>query len=430
MELDPHVSKYQTSDPLSFAHTSARSRWPNIVTATIDDIHRTVSSLPPDQTDKIAVGKKIGSEVATLKYELQHNRKLTPLVEDGSPDITLYNEELKQREKENGGDVRWHEVEWLFSECYLYRRLANIFNVTGDPYWKAYDYFQRQKMATFKSSRPAVLELAAHYREIVSQVRQSDKDAIVDTADPTKIREAEKILFHEMAEVCLWGNATDLSLLTNITYEDIQKLQGSNARKESEKNILVNDLNQVFTLLDQLKKEGKQQRRVDIVLDNAGFELFVDLILSGYLLATGLATEVVLHPKNIPWFVSDVIPKDFQDLLGAMSDPRAFYEKEDASEGKKVVPLSEKEVEDIQYLFEHWSELHGEGQLILRPNTFWTHSGSFWRMPKIAENLLEDLKESEIVMFKGDLNYRKLVGDVSRSMTPFLTGTICSQSTG
>ena len=42
--------------------------------------------------------------------------------------------------------------------------------------------------------------------------------------------EAEKILFMEMCEICLWGNATDLSLLTSLSYDDIQKLQGSEAR--------------------------------------------------------------------------------------------------------------------------------------------------------------------------------------------------------
>lgn len=276
--------------------------------------------------------------------------------------------------------------------------------------WKNYDYFSRQKISTFRSSRPAVLELCAKYKEIITNIRQSD-EVVKGLSDLAKIAEAERVLFIEMAEICLWGNATDLSLLTNISYEDIQKLQGSNARKESEKNILVNDLSKAFDILNKAKQDGEKSRRVDIVLDNAGFELFVDLVLAGYLLATGLATEVVLHPKSLPWFVSDVLPSDFAELLNAMQDPKAFYEVK--QDGKAPVPLAEDEAANIKFLFEHWSQLHSEGQIVLRPNRFWTHAGAFWRMPKLAPELFEDLKNSGLVIFKGDLNYRKLVGDVS-----------------
>jgi len=269
--------------------------------------------------------------------------------------------------------------------------------------------FARQKNNTFRSSRPAVLELAARYKDIVTQLRQ--KKAEVD-------EEAERILFMEMCEICLWGNATDLSLLTSLTYEDIQKLQGSEARKKAEANILVNDLPAAFDVLQAAKKAGKTERRVDIILDNAGFELFVDLVLAGYLLSAGLATTVVLHPKSIPWFVSDVLPSDFASLLNALAMPRQFYEtpsEDEELQGTKPEPLSEKEVGDLEFLFSEWSGFHAEGQLFLRSNRFWTHPGSFWRLPHDEPELLEDLKESELVVFKGDLNYRKLVGDVSQN---------------
>jgi damage-control phosphatase, subfamily III len=283
-------------------------------------------------------------------------------------------------------------------------------------------------MSTFKSSRPAVVELAARYHDIVEQIRKNS--AFLSSDDTTKIEEAEKVLFMEMCEICLWGNATDLSLLTSLSYEDIQKLQGSNARKESEKNILVNDLPAAFDILKDAMKAGKKSR-VSIVLDNAGFELFVDLVLAGYLLAEGLASEVVLHPKSIPWFVSDVIPRDFMDLLNALADPQAFYAAaSDSLRDEPPQPLSEEEVANLKFLFDDWSHLHGEGKLLLRPSRFWTHSGSFWRMPHTAPEVLDDLKESELVIFKGDLNYRKLTGDVRTLALSFPSDLSLTQDLG
>lgn len=144
-------------------------------------------------------------------------------------------------------------------------------------------------MSTFQSSRPAVLELAAKYKSLIGQL---EGDA-APVKEEEERQQAEEILFMEMCEICLWGNATDLSLLTSLTYEDIQKLQGAEARKRAEKNILVNDLPAAYKVLVEARENNpKSKRRVDIVLDNAGFELYVDLILAGYLLAVGLAAQV------------------------------------------------------------------------------------------------------------------------------------------
>lgn len=295
--------------------------------------------------------------------------------------------------------------------------------------WKTYDIFSRQKMSTFRSSRPAVIELAARYKDIVSELE--DSKTVKGAKTEEELYAAEKTLFTEMSEICLWGNATDLSLLTNLSYEDIQKLQGSQARKAAEKNILVNDLGAAFETLKQAQKSGKTERRMDIVLDNAGFELFVDLVLAGYLLAAGLANTVVLHPKSIPWFVSDVLPKDFSNLLNALADPQSFYSlltEDNKINSREVQLLSQSETKDMSFLFEHWSNLHIEGKLVIRPNRFWTGPGSYWRLPKTAPDLFEDLKESELVIFKGDLNYRKLTGDVSDSS--WLRSSIFKRRTG
>ncbi|ORY71391.1 uncharacterized protein BCR38DRAFT_453940 [Pseudomassariella vexata] len=408
MALDPKTPSYVTSDKTSFAYISARDRWPVIITGAIDDTYRSVMS--SNDTAKEEEGKKIVEELARLKYELQHDRQLTPLRDDGQPDITLYNQELEKL-----GTPTWFNLPWLFSECYLYRRMQTSFSLSTC--WKNYDVFARQKINTFRSSRPAVIELASRYQDLVTQMA-TDKSKTGPEAE-----EAQKILFYEMCEICLWGNATDLSLLTSLTYEDIQKLQGSEARKNSEKNILVNDLGAAYDVLKKARDEGKKERRVDIVLDNAGFELYVDLILAGYLLSAGLATTVVLHPKSMPWFVSDVLPADFAALLSALASPKSFYEtpsEDEERQNKTPAPLSDKEAEQLSFLFQEWARFHAEGQLIMRPNRFWTHGGSFWRLPAEEKELLEDLKSSELVIFKGDLNYRKLTGDVAWDpATPF-----------
>ncbi|KAJ4367005.1 Hairy/enhancer-of-split with YRPW motif protein 2 [Neocucurbitaria cava] len=413
MEYDTFsASQYKTSDATSFAHTSARERWPIIITQGIDDVHRSLHGTQDEQT--LSEGKHIVSELAKLKYEVQHDRVLTPIPDDGESDVAAYNSELAAR-----GSPKWHSVPWLYSECYLYRRISSIFKQTTN--WKSYDLFARQKMATFRSSRPAVLELAARYKDIVTELEQ--KHTIQGAKTQADLEEAEQVLFVEMCEICLWGNATDLSLLTNLSYEDIQKLQGSEARKASEKNILVNDLSKAFKILTAAKKEGKKERRVDIVLDNAGFELFVDLILAGYLLASGLATTIVFHPKSIPWFVSDVLPADFGALLSALANSQNFYgslSDDDQAAGKAPVPLTDAENANLQFLFQHWASMHGEGQFVLRPNIFWTAGGSYWRLPQSEPELYEDLKESELVIFKGDLNYRKLTADAAwQATTPF-----------
>ncbi|KAL6704599.1 Hairy/enhancer-of-split with YRPW motif protein 2 [Coniothyrium glycines] len=413
MELDTFTAtQYNTADATSFAHTSARERWPIIITQGIDDVHR--ATYHTQDEDALREGKEIVAALAKLKYELQHNRQLTPLAADGEQDVDAYNQELAAR-----GSPRWHSVPWLYAECYLYRRISSVFKQTQ--HWRAYDLFARQKIATFKSSRPAVLELAARYRDIVTDLQQ--KHTVADAQTPEQREAAEKILFTEMCEICLWGNATDLSLLTNLSYEDIQKLQGSEARKASEKNILVNDLGKAFHALTAAYKAKRNERRVDIVLDNAGFELFVDLILAGYLLASGLATTVVFHPKSIPWFVSDVLPADFGALLSALANPQVFYagaSDDDKTTGKQTQSLSDIDCDNLKFLFQDWSSKHAEGQLVLRPNNFWTTAGSYWRLPKAEPQLHEDLKESELVVFKGDLNYRKLTADAAwPATTPF-----------
>ncbi len=58
-------------------------------------------------------------------------------------------------------------------------------------------------------------------------------------------------------------------------------------------HILVNDLSATYSLLTKLTAP----RRIDIILDNGGLELFGDLCLAEFLIVAGLVDTVVFHGK-------------------------------------------------------------------------------------------------------------------------------------
>ena len=156
-----------------------------------------------------------------------------------------------------------------------------------------------------------------------------------------------------------------------------------------------------------------ERARIDIILDNSGFELFADLIFALYLLSAGTAETIVLHPKSIPWyaaflcsrgkaanadifrFVSDVTPPDIGHLFSALANP-AYFES-----GPRHSALD--------FLVARLTEYYAEGRIIIRSHDFWTTQHSYWRLPSRAPDVIADLQESDLVVFKGDLNYRKYV---------------------
>jgi damage-control phosphatase, subfamily III len=131
----------------------------------------------------------------------------------------------------------------------MYRRLRELYNLSTT--WKDYDPFLSQKNAAFKGAFGAVFELAHKFSKLLD----------------VQTEEENQILFHELMQVCLWGNAHDLSLLTNMNNDDIRNLQATGKEKleEQEKNIVVNDIDKVWSHV-----KGLKNARIDFVLDNSG----------------------------------------------------------------------------------------------------------------------------------------------------------------
>lgn len=308
-------------------------------------------------------------------------------IQDNKPDTKKWNEDL---EKYFSG-ATWFSGTWLFNECYIYRRIAEIFY--NSQYWTEYDCFERQKNDTFKGSYGAVFDLTRKMPELITPMPE----------------EKLEIVYNELIQVCLWGNATDLSLLTNMSQEDIQRLQAieKDHLAERKKFILADDTEKLWQ-----KIKSMDGGRVDFVLDNSGFEVFVDMIFADWLLQTKKASKIVFNCKAMPWFVSDVMPKDmpmmFENCLN-----RDFFP------GKET--RTQEDFDALETMVQRWQQYVVDGQLEVRSDNFWCSGLSYWYMESHAPELFKEMKEgSDLVIYKGDLNFRKLVFDCDWPVTtPF-----------
>lgn len=176
-------------------------------------------------------------------------------------------------------------------------------------------------------------------------------------------------------------------------------------------NIIVDNSEDVWNAIHK-----NENTRIDFVLDNSGFELFTDLCFAEFLLHTKLAESIHLHTKQIPWFVSDASKKDLLWMV-------------------KQMKLSSNKF--FSQLGECWHQRFQDGSFVLESHQFWTLAQDFSEMKSIAPSLYQDLSKAKIVFFKGDLNYRKLVGDrkwphttpFTEALWGFLPAPLCSLRT-
>lgn len=138
-------------------------------------------------------------------------------------------------------------------------------------------------------------------------------------------------------------------------------------------------------------------KRYDIIVDNAGFELFCDLCLADFLVSSGLATHVYLHLKSHPTFVSDAMEKDVGDTID-------FMRRSDSTP-------------DLSAAGARWSGHVNSGAWVLVEDDFWVQPSAMWLMPQAV---YDQLQNSSLVFVKGDANYRRLLGDCMWKLdTPF-----------
>ncbi|XP_053575631.1 damage-control phosphatase ARMT1-like [Bombina bombina] len=224
-------------------------------------------------------------------------------------------------------------------------------------------------------------------------------------------------VFNTFVGASLWGNKCDLSISGG--QDNSQKYSILNSLETFRPCILVDNIGSLWTILSRrktLNNGGDTKTRVDIVLDNSGFELITDFALADALLSLKLATEVHFHAKCIPWYVSDVTKQDFNWTI------------------KQLLKTNNKCMSECGA---NWQKYLQNESWIYHEHLFWTLPHEFCSMAVTAPDLYSELQKSQLIIFKGDLNYRKLTGDrrwnftvpFSKALRAFHPAPLCSVRT-
>ncbi len=287
---------------------------------------------------------------------------IRPLQDPEAPDLLLWDEWIAPYLGET-----WASAPWFFAEHYLYRRIleATGYFQPGPTY--LLDPFRRQKTEALDPTAEAVVVLARAANERAAQ--------------PELARAQLPLLMR----TALWGNQLDLSMWS------ADKAPRHLGTDRETAHLLADDTDALLTHLETVAPA-----RIDLLADNAGVELLCDLALIDGLLVADYARVVVLHLKAHPTFVSDALVMDVLETLDRLTGapdpaPRTLAER-----------------------LRHYL---AEGRLLLSDSFIWNCPLPMRAFPKLP---LADLARSDLVIAKGDANYRRLVDDAHWPFTtPF-----------
>ncbi len=288
---------------------------------------------------------------------------IRPLTDTHAPDFALWQSAIDRYRNQN-----WLEIPWFFAETYFFRRIieaVDYFRTGIDPY-------RQQKEEALVIGLTAVPDLA---RELVITPNAGWQEE----------------LFRRLLSGALWGNQADLSLWAT---DDDEKPDHADDQARLA-HLLVDDRTAVADRLYAL-----DQMRLDILVDNAGPELLADLMLADYLLACGKAGQVHLHLKLFPTFVSDATPDDVIHTLNR---------------------LCAEPTEAVRLWGERLVQAQVDGRLQTHTHPFMTSPHPLWHMP---DDLRRQLAQANLIISKGDANYRRALGDAHWPYTTPFAGVV------
>ncbi len=255
----------------------------------------------------------------------------------------------------------WIELPFLWAEGYFYTKLLTAVDFWGPQPWTGIDPFAPAKRAELESDTFAA-DLAALDRLPANASGPDRLPANASVPAPEELR--------ELVLGALWGNRADLGFLMDAA----PGVAGAGAS-----HLVADETDRVVAALGQA-------RRVCVLADNSGRELLADLVLVDRLLHTGSAATVELQVKPCPYFISDTTLADVLDLLRVLADG----------------PVAARE---LAGRVDGWLRT---GRLVLTAHWF---SGLPFGYDRMPTDLSAHLAGFDLVISKGDLNYRRLVGD-------------------
>ncbi|MDN3061300.1 damage-control phosphatase ARMT1 family protein [Streptomyces sp. SRF1] len=245
----------------------------------------------------------------------------------------------------------WFEVPFLWAESYFYRRLLDAVGYFADGPWRGVDPFRPFKQA---------------------ELHTPEAEAELATLDDVLARPAAEQAA-ALVHGSLWGNRADLGFRISSA--------GGDGHGAGTPPLVADDAEALWSLLP-----AGSPATLCVVADNAGRELLPDLVLIDHVLRHGRAERAVLQVKPYPYYVSDATTEDVVDCLRRLTGAEGAA----AGAGRRL-----------------WAAM-ADGRLAVR-----THD--FFRAPLPYEDMPGDLRRefagATLTVMKGDLNYRRLVGD-------------------
>ncbi len=335
-------------DSGAFTRRTITTRWPRIAGRVIAE-----NDFPD----------AINARIQALRDDLPDG-SIRPLRDDEAPDAALWAEYTAPHLGKT-----WLEVPWFFGETYFYRRLLEATGFFRAGAGRQSDPFTNQKEQGLTHTEDRI--------EALAQRRSRARDEEEET----------RSVLTRLLRSSLWGNQADLSMWTAEEEGPDHKNSG-----QAEEHLLVDDTPEALAQL----KRCDRPARIDILADNAGFELVSDLALIDGLLAAEAVGQVTVHLKGHPTFVSDATVDDVHDTLATLANA------DEAS---------------VRALVGRLHTALATGRLRLRDGWIWT---SPLRARELPAHTRAEIARADLLISKGDANYRRLLGDRQWDVTtPF-----------